>query len=310
MKSVTIFGLGPIGIEYTKIFQDLGYEVQAIGRSVEGCVQFTERTGIMATPWKDVVFDTMGDKAMAVVAVGEAQLGKVTKALIEAGYSKILVEKPGAASYQELDELAQCAADHDCDVRIAYNRRFYESVIKGLELLEQDGGVRSLHFDFTEWSHRIEPLEKEEGVKEHWFFHNSSHVVDMAFFMAGWPTEIAAQAEEPINWHPFSRFVGSGLTTKGAVFSYNADWKGPGRWSMEITTKNNRLIYRPLEELQIQPLGGVAVHKVSLDQTGPEHFKPGFYNQVVAFISGTAALPTIAEQRAHLDIYRQICPNN
>ena len=310
MNTVTIFGLGPIGLEYTQIFQELGYTVQAVGRSVEGCARYTEQTGIPAQPWKDVDFDAMGDKNMAVVSVGEAQLGKVTKVLIEAGYPKILVEKPGAASYAELEEVAQCAAEHNCDVRIGYNRRFLESVIKGLKLLEEDGGVRSLHFDFTEWSHRIEPLEKEEGVKERWFFHNSSHVVDMAFYMAGWPTEISAQAEEPISWHPYSRFAGAGKTTKGAVFSYNADWKGPGRWQMEMTTKNNRLIYRPLEELQVQPLGGVAVHQVELDQTGPAHFKPGFYNQVVAFIEGSDDLPTIAEQQAHLEIYRQICPNN
>lgn len=305
---VTIFGLGPIGLEYTRVFQELGYQIYAIGRSPDGCARYEAETGIFATPWADIDLETLDDKSLAVIAVSSAQLGKVSKALIQAGFRRVLLEKPGAANAGELEEVADMAKACGCDIRIAYNRRFYDSVIKGLEVIAEDGGVRSLHFDFTEWSHRIEPLEKEEGVKERWFFHNSTHVVDMAFHMAGWPTEIAAQAEEPISWHPYSRFAGSGLTDKGAVFSYNADWKGPGRWSVEITTKANRLIFRPLEELQLQPLGGVAVHPVPLEQNGPAHFKPGFYNQVVAFLEGNDALPTICEQRRHLEIFKKICP--
>ena len=307
---VTILGLGPIGVEYSQIFSSLGYSINAIGRSADGCRRFEEATGIPAVMGRDVALSEITDKSLAVVAVGEAQLGIVTKELINAGFARILVEKPGAAGYTDLEEVAELAAEHGADVRVGYNRRFYESVKAGRKLIDSDGGARSIHFDFTEWSHRIEPLEKEPGVKEHWFFHNSSHVVDMAFFMAGWPTEINALATEPIGWHPYGRFVGAGKTDTGAVFSYNADWKGPGRWQIEITTRKNRLIYRPLEELQVQPLGGVAIHKVELNQTGPENCKPGFYNQVVAFLEQSDALPTIAEQAQHLKIYRQICPNN
>ena len=307
---VTVLGLGPIGVEYSQIFISLGYSVNAIGRSAEGCHRFEAATGISAVMARNVSLAEIADKSLAVVAVGEAQLGIVTKELIEAGFARILVEKPGAAGYTELEDVAKLAAEHGTDVRVGYNRRFYESVIKGRELIAEDGGARAMHFDFTEWSHRIEPLAKEHGVKERWFFHNSSHVVDMAFFLAGWPTEISALATESIGWHPYGRFVGSGKTDTGAVFSYNADWKGPGRWQIEITTRKNRLIYRPLEELQVQPLGGVAIHKVELSQTGPESCKPGFYNQVAAFLAQSEDLPTIAEQAQHLHIYRQMCPNN
>lgn len=307
---VTILGLGPIGVEYSQIFRSLGYKIRAIGRGAEGCRNFEAATGIPAVMGCDVSLADLPDKSMAVVAVGEAQLGKVTKELIEVGFARILVEKPGAADYAELEEVAQLAAQHGTDVRIAYNRRFYESLIMGRKLIAEDGGVRSMHFDFTEWSHRIEPLEKEKGVKERWFFHNSSHVVDMAFHLAGWPVEITAIAVEPVGWHPYSRFAGSGRTSTGAVFSYNADWKGPGRWQIELTTRRNRLIYRPLEELHVQPLGGVAIHKVELNQVGPETCKPGFYNQVLAFLEASDTLPTIEEQRKNLKIYRQICPDS
>lgn len=307
---VTIFGLGPIGVEYSEIFRRLGYGVSAIGRSAEGCRRFEAVTGIRAIMGCEVSLMDWPEKSLAVVAVGEAQLGNVAKDLIKAGFARILVEKPGAAGYNELEEVAKLAEEYGADVRIAYNRRFYDSVIIGQRMIAEDGGVRSMHFDFTEWSHKIEPLQKEEGVKERWFFHNSSHVIDLAFYLAGWPVEINAVAVEPISWHPYSRFVGSGRTTTNAVFSYNADWKGPGRWQIELTTSKNRIIYRPLEELHVQPIGGVAIHKIELDQSEPETSKPGFYRQVVAFLEAQDALPTIGEQLQHLAIYRKICPEN
>lgn len=308
--NVTIFGLGPIGVEYSEIFRGLGYSINAVGRSAEGCRRFESKTGIAAVSWSEVSLIDWPDKSLAVVAVSEAQLGKVTKDLIKAGFARVLVEKPGAAGYDELEEVAKLAAEYGTDVRVAYNRRFYDSVIMGQKIIADDGGVRSMHFDFTEWSHRIEPLQKEKGVKERWFFHNSSHVVDLAFYLAGWPVEISAIAVEPISWHPYSRFVGSGRTASDAVFSYNADWKGPGRWQVELTTSKNRLIYRPLEELHVQPLGGVAIHKIELEPSGPDKSKPGFYNQVIAFLEAKDSLPKINEQLKHLAIYRQICPDN
>lgn len=305
---VTILGLGAIGIEYSRIFSHLGFSVSAIGRSAEGCRRFEATTGIPAVMGREVSLLDAADKSLAVVAVGGAQLGVVTKELINAGFKRILAEKPGAICYSEIEEVSRLAADKGADVRVAYNRRFYDSVSKGREIIANDGGPRSLHFDFTEWLDRIEPLEKEHGVKEHWFFHNSTHVVDMAFFLAGWPAEMASVATDPISWHPYTRFVGSGETDKAAVFSYNSNWQGPGRWQIEITTKKNRLIYRPLEELQLQALGGIAVRTVDLEKTEASNFKPGFYNQVLAFIEKSDALPTIAEQAEHLNIYRQICP--
>lgn len=307
---VAIFGLGPIGTEYTRIFRSLGYKITAVGRSAAGCKRFQEATGITAHMWHTVASSDVLKKSLAVVAVGGAQLGSVTKDLIELGFARILVEKPGALGYAELEEVAALAADCGTDVRIAYNRRFYESVVRGMQVIEEDGGVRSMHFDFTEWSHRIQHIEKEDGVKERWFFHNSSHVVDLAFYMAGWPTEINTIAKISNGWHPYDLFVGSGRTDKGALFSYNADWNGPGRWQIEITTYKHRLIYRPLEELQVQIIGDIDINTVDLQKSAKDNFKHGFYNQVLAFLEGNDALPTIAEHAAHLTVYRQMCPGS
>jgi len=177
-----------------------------------------------------------------------------------------------------------------------------------MDIIKRDGGVRSFHFDFSEWSHKIEPLVKEDGVKDRWFIHNSSHVVDLAFYLGGWPQELASLSAQPMSWHPAGLFVGMGRSLSGALFTYNADWVGPGRWSVEIVTAKHRLIYKPLEKLQVQELGTVAINLVETDDSIDTMFKPGFYKQVEAFLSEDSSLPTLKEQSEHLKTFRKICP--
>ena len=308
MKEVTIFGLGPIGLEYTKILLSMGFTVIPVGRSLASCEAFEKETSIQATTWSMFDFNNTDASSTAVVAVGEAQLGTVTEKLILSGYKNILVEKPGGSSYEDIERLAALAAEKKCNVRVAYNRRFYASVLKGMDIINSDGGVRSFHFDFSEWSHKIEPLNKEDGVKERWFIHNSSHVVDLAFYLCGWPQELASLSAKPMSWHSAGLFVGMGRAQSGALFSYNADWVGPGRWSVEIVTAKHRLIYKPLEKLQIQELGSVAINLVETDDSLDTQFKPGFYKQIEAFLSADSSLPTLHEQCEHLKTFRKICP--
>jgi predicted dehydrogenase len=213
------------------------------------------------------------------------------------------VEKPGASTPAELCVIADTAKKAGCDVRVAYNRRFYASTQAALRIIEDDGGVNSFHFEFTEWSHRIEPIHKECGVKEEWFFHNSSHVVDLAFYMGGWPTEMKSWSAGSLTWHPNARYAGAGVSDKGALFSYMADWQGPGRWGVEIITLKHRLIFKPLEKLQIQKIGSIAVEEVAIDDSIDIDFKPGFYRQLSAFLSSPQTLLSIDEQFAHLKFF-------
>ena len=41
--------------------------------------------------------------------------------------------------------------DHKKEFFVAYNRRFFDSVIKLIKLCELDKGITSMHFEFTEW---------------------------------------------------------------------------------------------------------------------------------------------------------------
>lgn len=306
---ILVVGVGPIGIEYTRILQALGHTVRAYGRGATGCERFREATGVEAEPLGlDQAEQDRPLPDAAIVAVGEAQLGKAVGRLIDLGVKKILVEKPGGATGAEVSALADRATRAGCDIRVAYNRRFHASTLKAQEIIREDGGVRCVHFEFTEWSHRIGPLEKEPGVKEEWFLHNSTHVVDLAFYLGGWPAELHAHAAGSLPWHRHARYVGSGITEMGALFSYFADWEGPGRWGVEIITPQHRLIFRPLEKLQIQKIGSIEINPVAIDDSLDTQFKPGFYHQVEAFLDAPTQLLSIQEQAKHVAVYDRINP--
>ena len=306
--NIVIVGVGPIGIEYAKILKVLGHQLLVLGRSEKGCAAFLETTGIEAVP--NGLASSQGQTlpSTAVVAVGEAQLGQIVLKLIERGVKSILVEKPGAGTPIELRLIANAAAKAGCDVRVAYNRRFLASTQAAQRIIEQDGGVNTFHFEFTEWSHRIEPITKEPGVKEAWFFHNSSHVVDLAFFLGGWPIDMKSWSAGSLSWHRHARYTGAGISDKGALFSYVADWQGPGRWGVEIITSKHRLILKPLEKLQIQKVGSVVVEEVVIDDIIDTSFKPGFYRQIEAFVGEPERLLSIDEQLTHLEFFNTMNP--
>jgi hypothetical protein len=141
-----------------------------------------------------------------------------------------------------------------------------------------------------------------------WFVANSTHVVDMAFFMGGFPKEIKSFSRGGVDWHPASSiYTGAGVSEQGALFSYCANWTSPGRWSVEMLTDNYRFIYKPLEKLQIQKKGSVAVEGYDIDDQLDQTYKPGLFKQVEAFLmKEESSLCTIDEHYGHMSLYNNI----
>ena len=180
------------------------------------------------------------------------------------------------------------------------------------KLISEDGGATSCIFEFTEWSHVIAPLVKGPGVKEAWFLANSTHVVDLAFHLCGSPKDWAAWQGGALDWHPAAaRFSGSGITELDILFSYHADWDAPGRWGIEVLTRKNRFILRPMEQLQVMEKGSVSVKSLDLDDELDKKFKPGLYRQVQAFLAQDNNLfCTLDEQFQHSVFYDKMAGYN
>ncbi len=300
--NVWLIGTGPMAIEYYKVLTDLDLTVKIIGRGEKSAIKFKKETGV------DVFIGGLSEFLLtnpqlpekAIVAVGVEQLCQCSIDLINAGVKDILVEKPGGLNYQQIVYLSQYANERSAEIYLGYNRRFYASVLKAQEIIQNDGGLTSFNFEFTEWSHKIKDIPKAEGVKEQWLIANSSHVIDLAFYLGGLPNEISCYSagQGEIDWHPqAARYSGAGVTKNGVLFNYQANWNAPGRWRLEFLTHKHRLYFAPLEKLQIQDLGSIVVKDVSgIDYTLDEKYKPGLFLEVQFFIKGMKSLKTLKEQ--------------
>lgn len=313
-KSVLLVGAGPMAVDHYRVLEALGCSVTVIGRGAESANSFEEKTGKAVIVGGLTVFlkeKNVSDFDAAIVSVGMEQLAANTAELIQAGIQHILVEKPAGLNRTELENLSALAEQKGATVYVAYNRRHYASVLKAKEIIAAEGGVSSFNFEFTEWAHVIEPLHKAPGVKEQWLLGNSTHVIDMAFYLGGLPQSIHCLSAGSLSWHPKSSFAGAGKSKNGALFSYQANWDAPGRWGVEVLTSQSRLIFRPLEELKIQRKGSIAIESIELDTTLDKAYKPGLYVQSELFLSNqTETLVSIAEQAGMAALCEQILNGN
>jgi len=314
-NKILLVGAGYMAREYAKVLSGMGACYDVAGRGKESADAFTKETdhGVIINGMSELSkSDMLGEYTHAIVAASVDQLAGIAKELIEAGITEVLLEKPGGRSPEEVRELESFVSDTEANVYIAYNRRHYASVLKAKEIIAEDGDVSSFNFEFTEWAHVIEPLKKSVEIKQQWFFANSTHVVDLAFFLGGDPVELSAYTSGSLSWHSRAAvFSGAGVSDIGALFSYSADWTAPGRWGVEILTKKHRLIFRPLEQLRIQNIGEVAITNVEIDDELDKRFKPGLYREVGDFL-GTAdgKLMTLSEQCKALLWYEAILSGN
>lgn len=307
---VWVIGSGPMAIEYIKVLDALKISYQVIGRGIDSAKDCESKTGVKVVTGglESHICDCKYFPSAVIVAVGVEQIANVAKVLLQNGVRKILLEKPGGMNADEIRFVAEETKKKNAEVYVAYNRRFYASTLKAHEIIREDGGVRSFHFEFTEWSHEIVKIKKAPGVKENWLLANSSHVIDLAFFLGGIPKKITCYVAGELGWHPSgSIFTGAGISENGSLFSYHADWGAPGRWGVEVLTRNNRLILRPLEKLHIQKIGNASIEEVSIDDDIDKNFKSGLYLQVQGFIEGrTSNMVEIQDQATNLHYYQMI----
>ncbi|OGE30432.1 hypothetical protein A3C59_00400 [Candidatus Daviesbacteria bacterium RIFCSPHIGHO2_02_FULL_36_13] len=306
---VLLFGTGPMAYEYAKVLKAQGYKFIVVGRGQDSATNFRKKTGI--TPFiggavKFLSTDSFSSYK-AIVAVTGDQLGSVTISLIKHGIKSILVEKPGGLDQEEIQHVRNEAKRHAVEIFIAYNRRFYSSVITARGIIKEDGGILSYHFEFNEPGYKIAQLEDSIEIKNNWLLHNSSHVIDLAFFIENQPKLMNSQISGSLSWHPAGAiFTGSGISKTNTPFTYHANWLTPGRWGLEFMTKNYRLIFRPMEKLHVQKNDSFEIMEVKIDDKLDRDFKPGLYKEVESFINGQRDLCTIDEQFEHLKWYTKI----
>jgi len=310
---VLLIGTGYMAREYAKVLQGLKLPFDVVGRGKEKSLEFKAL-------YKDVPvfegglehFKPTGQYTHGIVSSNVDYLATHTRRLIDLGIKNILLEKPGGTNLKEIKDVSDYASKNNARVIIAYNRRFYASVLKCRELLEADGGVTSFNFEFTEWTSSFADLPDNSVVKNNLLFANSTHVIDLAFFLGGLPLKMSSFSSGRLDWHEKAIYSGAGKSEKGALFSYQANWQAPGRWSVEMLTKEHRFVFRPMEQLQIQKINSVKIEPYELDDALDKQYKPGLFRQTQAFFKDPSdpGLLTIQQQALNCGYYQQILDGN
>lgn len=312
-KKILILGSGFMSREYVRVLSDMEHEVTIVGRGANNIEklkadfpQFNYHTGGL----EDFLQKNKGKFDYAINAINISFLKQTTISLIKNGVKQILLEKPGDLYTEGLKELKKCADHYGVKISIAYNRRFYTSVKTLLQEAESDGGVQSVHFEFTEWVHTISPEMYDAESLKKWIISNSSHVIDAAFAITGIPSEIhtVVRGKDKISWHPSgSLFTGSGIGKNGIPFTYHSNWLSAGRWAIEVLTEKRRFYLKPMEKLQVQIKGSVAIEEFPIEDELDQKYKAGLYLQILAFVNHSySSLVSIEEHIESMPFYDKI----
>ena len=251
-KSVLIIGGGFMGKQYAHALAELNVnDVTIITRGEKQFSDFSNKFeyNIIAGGFEKHL-PTIGHKDLVVIATPTELIVPAAKLAIKTGQDVILLEKPGSLFHQELFSLNEIVDKQK--VRVGYNRLLYPNFHKLKVLAENEGGITSCKFDFTEWTHKIPFNVYQDDEYKLWGISNSLHVISMAFELIGMPKELSSYQFGKLDWHPSgSVFIGSGISEQKIPFSYHANWESSGRWAVEIMTKKNAYRLIPLEGLYV-----------------------------------------------------------
>ena len=309
MLKVLLVGAGKMGEEYARVLNKLEIEFDAVCRSKPRSEDFSKKFDCKS--FNNGLLNPNIDfkqYSHAIVATPIQELKPICQTLISYGIKTILVEKPAGLNSNEINELNDYLVNNQAKIFVAYNRRFYASVLEAERIIKNDGGLLSCNFEFTEWSHVIEKLETPKIVKENWFLANSSHVVDLVFYLIGNPIQLFSLTSGKTTWFEPSIFVGSGIPEKNVLFNYGSNWNSAGRWRIELLTQMRKLILCPLEILQEQKIGTVEVGEIeNIDYSLDKQFKPGLFNQTKSFLTGDfTKLKSLPEHVNSLGFYNKM----
>tara|TARA_B100001250_G_scaffold93253_1_gene77722 strand:+ start:12332 stop:13306 length:975 start_codon:yes stop_codon:yes gene_type:complete len=289
ITKVLIVGSGYMATEYAKVLTGLNVAFEVVGRGISNCKKMEKKFSVKVHFGGIEHFlsnNILSEFSHIINTVNVNFLNETTQSLINAGAKKILLEKPGDLTISGMKKISDLSKINNCEILIAYNRRFYSSVQEVKRLSKKDGGIISMHFEFTEWIHTINEKDYDKESLNKWIIANSSHVIDAALYLIGDIKNMHSNVsgKSSISWHPTgSIFTGSGTSTNNIPFTYHANWLSSGRWSIEVLTKKRRFYLKPMENLQSQNIGEIEIKKIAINDELDKQYKPGLYKQVLNF---------------------------
>ena len=100
-SNLWLIGAGPMAQAYSAVLTAQSVDFRVIGRSDASAEAFERVTGVpVVRGGLDEALATLPTPELAIVAVGVEQLSSVAQRLINAGCTRVLLEKPGAILFR------------------------------------------------------------------------------------------------------------------------------------------------------------------------------------------------------------------
>ena len=194
----------------------------------------------------------------------------------------ILVEKPLGLNYEENSKLLDKIRVNNSKVNVGMNRRMLSSTLTLNKYLEPDHGPRRIQIVDQQDTQMARKLGFSKKVIENWHQANSIHMFDLGLnFTRG---NLIDLQEYPVDKKVVNEFRYLLKFESGDLLEYYSVWNKEKQWSAKIMTGPHVYELKPIEKLKI--LCSCCNSKATdlPCYLEPTHIKPGFYNQISAFL--------------------------
>lgn len=195
----------------------------------------------------------------------------------------LFIEKPAGLTASETWRLAQLAEAKQVRTMVGYNRRYYSIFAKGLEIIKEHGSLLGVLVEGHERMGQIrQNSSHSEHVLSHWLYANATHTIDLLRLFGGEIDDVKSFSRryEEANGDQFAAVM---AFDSGALGTYVSHWLSPGGWRVVLFGQGATVEYRPLET-GIWTDAAFQTHNIEPDAVDID-YKPGFYQQMVAFCS-------------------------
>ena len=216
-----------------------------------------------------------------MVLVSANQIYDVALNLIPTGIP-LFLEKPPGLIPEQTKALTGLANNHGTKNMVGFNRRYYSIFHKGIELINQNGGLLGVAVEGHERFWKIVDRDIPNEIRKNWIYANSTHTIDLLRLFGGEVEQINA-LKKSVKEQNGDQFAASMKFASGAIGTYTSHWFSPGGWNATLFGDGVTVKFKPLET-GIWIDSDLKEHEIVPDDVDVE-FKPGFYRQMEGFIN-------------------------
>jgi predicted dehydrogenase len=278
-----IIGAGYIAQEHLKVINAMkGVYVEGItSRTISKAKKLAETFDInnVYKNIDSIINDCSLDGLLILVSAN--QIYDVTKKLIPVNIP-IFIEKPAGLVPDETKTLTKLADKYGTKNLVGYNRRYYSIFHKGIELINQNGGLLGIAVEGHERFWKIGSGVILDEIRENWIYANSTHTIDLLRLFGGEVEQINA-LKKSLKEKNGDQFVASMKFESGALGTYTSHWFSPGGWSVTLYGEGVTVKFKPLEK-GLWYDTDFNENEISPDEMDVK-YKSGFYRQIEAFVN-------------------------